>query len=150
MGADGGGGVGYNASAAVGSALALHRQGRFCVSLGGDGDYLMAPGCIWTAAHYRIPMLHVINNNATWGNDEVHQIEVAHNRHRPRENAWIGQAMRDPVIDFSDVARGFGAWAEGPVDDPDQLAPVLSRAVAEVENGRVAVVDVRTRLGQVS
>ncbi|MEC7488633.1 MAG: thiamine pyrophosphate-binding protein [Pseudomonadota bacterium] len=150
LGTDGGGGVGYNTSAAIGAALALRDEGRFCVSLGGDGDYLMAPGCIWSAAHYGVPMLHVINNNSTWGNDEIHQIEVAHNRDRPRENAWIGQAMRDPVINFSEVARGFGAWSEGPVNTPEQLSEVLQRAVAEVERGRVAVVDVTTSLGNVS
>lgn len=150
LGSDGGGGVGYNTSGAVGAAIALKEKGRFCVSIGGDGDYLMAPGAIWTAAHYRVPMLHVINNNSTWGNDEVHQIEVAHMRDRPKENAWIGQAMRDPVIDFAAVARGFGAWADGPVDDPDALAGVLKRAVEVVEKGGVAVVDVHTRLGTVS
>ena len=150
LGADGGGGVGYNAPAAVGAALALRRQGKFCVSLGGDGDYLMASGCIWTAAHYRVPMLHVINNNSTWGNNEVQQIEVAHARNRPRDNAWIGQAMRDPVIDFAQVARGFGAWAEGPVSDPRDLANALRRAASAVDDGQVAVVDVATRLGRVS
>ena len=150
LGSDGGGGVGYNTSGAVGAALALRDKGRFCVSIGGDGDYLMAPAAIWTAAHYRVPMLHIVNNNSTWGNDEVHQIEVAHNRERPKDNAWIGQSMRDPVINFAEVARGFGAWAEGPVDDPEHLANALERAVAEVENGRTAVIDVHSRLGAVS
>lgn len=150
LGTDGGGGVGYNASAAIGAALALREQGRFCVSLGGDGDYLMAPGCIWSAVHYRIPMLHIINNNSTWGNDEVHQVEVAHTRKRPVENAWIGQAMKDPIINFAEVARGFGAWAEGPVQTPEQLQDVLHRAVAEVQKGGVAVVDVTTSLGTIS
>ena len=150
LGSDGGGGVGYNASAAVGAALALRDKGKFCVSIGGDGDYLMAPATIWSAVHYRVPMLHIINNNSTWGNDEVHQIEVAHNRNRPKENAWIGQAMRDPIINFADVARGFGAWAEGPVGTPGDLADALQRAVAEVEKGRVAVLDVTTTLGKVS
>ncbi len=150
LGSDGGGGVGYNTSGAIGAALALRDKGRFCVSLGGDGDYLMAPGSLWTAVHYRIPMLHVINNNSTWGNDEVHQIEVAHQRQRPQENAWIGQAMRDPIIDFATIARGFGAWAEGPIGDPDQLADALRRAVEVVEKGGVAVLDVTTRLGTVS
>ena len=65
LGTDGGGGVGYNTSAAIGAALALRDQGKFCVSLGGDGDFLMAPGSLWTAAHYQIPMLHIINNNST-------------------------------------------------------------------------------------
>jgi acetolactate synthase-1/2/3 large subunit len=150
LGSDGGGGVGYNTSAAIGAAFALREKGRFCVSIGGDGDYLMAPASIWSAVHYGIPMLHVINNNSTWGNDEVHQIEVAHNRERPKENAWIGQAMRDPIINFADVARGFGAWAEGPAETPDQLADMLSRAVREVEKGRVAVIDVTTTLGGIS
>ncbi len=150
LGSDGGGGVGYNTSGAIGAALALRDKGRFCVSLGGDGDYLMTPGSLWTAVHYRIPMLHIINNNSTWGNDEVHQIEVAHQRQRPQENAWIGQAMRDPIIDFATVARGFGAWAEGPIGDPDQLADALRRAVEVVEKGGVAVLDVTTRLGTVS
>jgi acetolactate synthase-1/2/3 large subunit len=150
LGSDGGGGVGYNTSGAIGAALALRDKGRFCVSLGGDGDYLMAPASIWTAVHYRIPMLHIINNNSTWGNDEVHQIEVAHQRERPQENAWIGQAMRDPIIDFAQVARGFGAWAEGPIGDPARLADALKRAVEVVEKGGVAVLDVTTRLGTVS
>jgi acetolactate synthase-1/2/3 large subunit len=150
LGADGGGGVGYNASAAIGAGLALRDKGRFCVSIGGDGDFLMAPGCLWSAVHYGIPMLHIVNNNSTWGNDEVHQVEVAHNRNRPKENAWIGQAMRDPIVDFAQVARGFGAWAEGPARTPDQLADILGRAVTEVEKGRVAIVDVTTTLGGVS
>ncbi|MEK9645583.1 MAG: thiamine pyrophosphate-dependent enzyme, partial [Alphaproteobacteria bacterium] len=64
--------------------------------------------------------------------------------------AWIGQAMRDPIIDFAQVARGFGAWAEGPIGDPDQLADALKRAVEVVEKGGVAVLDVTTRLGTVS
>lgn len=150
LGADGGGGVGYNASAAIGAALALREKGRFCVSIGGDGDFLMAPGCIWTAVHYGVPMLHIVNNNSTWGNDEVHQIEVAHNRKRPRENAWIGQAMRDPIVNFAEVARGFGAWAEGPCGTAEEFAAALKKAVEVVENGGVAVIDVTTTLGEVS
>jgi acetolactate synthase-1/2/3 large subunit len=147
LGSDGGGGVGYNTSAAVGAAIALKNKGKFCVSIGGDGDYLMAPASIWSAVHYRAPMLHIVNNNSTWGNDEVHQIEVAHNRNRPKENAWIGQAMRDPIIDFAEVARGFGAWAKGPVGNADEFAEVLQEAVTEVEKGNVAVIDVTTNLG---
>ena len=150
LGSDGGGGVGYNTSAAVGAAIALKNKGKFCISIGGDGDYLMAPATIWSAVHYRAPMLHIVNNNSTWGNDEVHQVEVAHNRNRPKENAWIGQAMRDPIINFADVARGFGAWAKGPVGTPDDFAAALREAVAEVEKGNVAVIDVTTTLGIVS
>jgi thiamine pyrophosphate-dependent acetolactate synthase large subunit-like protein len=54
--------------------------------------------------------------------------------------------MSEPDIDFAALARGYGAWAEGPVEDPGALADVFRRAVAEVAAGHVAVVDVRTML----
>jgi acetolactate synthase I/II/III large subunit len=36
-------------------------------------------------------------------------------------------------------------WAEGPVTDPAKLGPALKRALAEVKNGRPALVDVVTQ-----
>lgn len=146
LGHNGGGGVGYGPGAAVGAAIACRDSGRFCVALLGDGDYVMSASAIWSAVHYRAPLLVVINNNTTWGNDEKHQIEVAGDRRRPRENAWIGQRMVDPDINHAMTARSYGAWSAGPVTDPAELASALKQAVAEVENGSVAVVEVRTQL----
>ncbi|NQV56030.1 MAG: thiamine pyrophosphate-binding protein [Rhodospirillales bacterium] len=146
LGGDGGGGVGYGPGGMVGASLALREQGRFPVGITGDGDFLMGSHATWTACHYQIPTLMVINNNNSWGNDEHHQIRVADARGRPPENAWIGQRMAEPDIDFATLARSYGAWAEGPVDDPNALADVFRRAVAEVDSGNVAVVDVRTML----
>ena len=146
LGHNGGGGVGYGPGAAVGAAIANRDSGRLCVAIFGDGDFVMAAGAIWTAVHYRAPMLAIINNNTTWGNDEKHQIEVAGDRGRPAENAWIGQRMVNPDIDHAMTAKSFGAWSAGPITDPAELAGVLKQAVAEVEKGSVAVVDVRTKL----
>lgn len=146
LGPNGGGGVGYGPGAMAGAAIACRDTGRFCVGLMGDGDFSMSSGAIWSAVHNRAPMLLVINNNTTWGNDEKHQMHVAHDRKRPVENAWIGQRMINPDIDHATIARGYGAWAAGPIHDPAELASVFKQAVAEVENGRVAVVEVRTQL----
>jgi acetolactate synthase-1/2/3 large subunit len=146
LGPNGGGGVGYGPGAMAGAAIACRDMGRFCVGLMGDGDFVMSTSAIWSACHNRAPMLLVINNNTTWGNDEKHQMHVAEDRKRPLENAWIGQRMVDPDIDHATVARGYGAWAHGPVHDPKELAAVLRQAVAEVEKGHVAVVEVRTQL----
>ena len=146
LGVNGGGGVGYGPGAAVGAAIANKNTGKFCVAMLGDGDYVMSAGALWSAVHYRAPMLMVINDNTTWGNDEKHQIEVAGDRNRPVENAWIGQRMIEPAIHHAMTARSYGAWAEGPVTEPDELAAVLKRAVAEVDAGNVAVVEVRTEL----
>jgi acetolactate synthase I/II/III large subunit len=146
LGSDGGGGVGYGPGAAVGASLARHKKGQINIAIMGDGDFVMSASAIWTAAHYHVPLLVVINNNNSWGNDEHHQIRVAKARNRPPENAWIGQRMVDPDIDFATVSRGFGAWAAGPVADPNALAGVFIEAVSQVEYGNVAVVDVRTAL----
>jgi hypothetical protein len=73
-------------------------------------------------------------------------MHVAEDRRRPLENAWIGQRMVDPEIDHTAIARGYGAWAAGPVFDPAELSDVFEDAVAEVEKGRVAVIEVRTQL----
>jgi acetolactate synthase-1/2/3 large subunit len=146
LGHNGGGGVGYGPGAAVGAAIACRDAGKFCVAIFGDGDYVMSSSAIWTAVHHRAPMLALINDNRTWGNDEKHQIEVAGDRNRPVDNAWIGQRMVDPDINHAMNARSYGAWAAGPISDPAELAEVLKQAVAEVDKGHVAVVEVRTKL----
>ena len=146
LGTNGGGGVGYGPGAAVGAAIANRNSDKFCVAMLGDGDYVMSAGALWSAVHYRAPLLMVINNNTTWGNDEKHQLEVASMRGRPQENAWIGQRMLHPYIDHAMTARSYGAWAEGPVGDPNDLAGVIQRAVAEVDKGNVAVIEVATQL----
>jgi acetolactate synthase I/II/III large subunit len=146
LGADGGGGVGYGPAAAVGAALVYREQGKLPVAIMGDGDFQMGSGAIWTAVHYKIPLLIVINNNNSWGNDEFHQRNIARKRGRPVENAWIGQRMAEPATDYATIVHGYGGWAEGPVEDPAQLPDVFARAISEVEKGNVAVVDVRTGL----
>ncbi len=143
LGHSGGGGVGYGPGAMVGGSLAARDDGRFPVGIIGDGDFQMSSGALWTAVHMRVPMLCIINNNTSWYNDEQHQVEVAGMRKRPKENAWIATTTREPEIDPSSIARGYGCWTDDPIHDPDDLGPALKRAIAEVENGAVAVLDVR-------
>lgn len=146
LGTNGGGGVGYGPGAVVGAAMACKADGRFCVAIMGDGDFIMSAGAIWSAVNQGAPLLLVINNNSTWGNDEKHQVHVAKERGRPVENAGIGQRMDEPSIDHAGISRGFGAWAAGPIHTPADLKDALSEAVRQVDAGRVAVLDVRTVL----
>jgi thiamine pyrophosphate-dependent acetolactate synthase large subunit-like protein len=147
LGSDGGGGVGGGPGISVGAALALKNSGRLPVAICGDGDFLMGVTALWTAAHYKIPLLFVIANNRSFYNDEVHQERMARLRHRPVENKWIGQRIADPEIDLAALARAQGAVGFGPIDRPADLAPALESAVTAVENGGVAVVDVRIEPG---
>ena len=105
VGNDGGGGLGGGPGISVGAALALKGTGRLPIAICGDGDYLMGVTAIWTAAHYRIPLLVVIANNRSFYNDEVHQERVARMRNRPIENKWIGQRIADPDLDLAGLAQ---------------------------------------------
>ncbi|MCW2634499.1 MAG: thiamine pyrophosphate-dependent enzyme possible carboligase or decarboxylase [Blastococcus sp.] len=144
LGHSGGGGVGYGPGAFVGGALAARDRGQLGVGILGDGDLLMAAGALWTAVHYEIPMLVVINDNSSFYNDEPHQAEVARHRGRPPENSWIGMRITDPPVDLAGLARSYGCWAGDPVSDPADLGGALAEAVEQARAGAVAVVHVRT------
>jgi thiamine pyrophosphate-dependent acetolactate synthase large subunit-like protein len=147
LGSDGGGGVGGGPGISVGAALALKGSGRLPISICGDGDFLMGVTALWTAVHYNIPLLLVIANNRSFYNDEVHQERVARRRNRPVENKWIGQRMTEPEIDLAALARAQGALGFGPVASYDALGPAFAEAIAAVERGAVAVVDVHVTPG---
>jgi thiamine pyrophosphate-dependent acetolactate synthase large subunit-like protein len=147
LGSDGGGGVGGGPGQSIGAALALRDSGRLPISVCGDGDFLMGVTAIWTAVHYRIPILFVIANNHSYFNDELHQEHLAVARGRPAENKWIGQQMLNPELDLPTLARGQGAFGFGQVTDLRELSKVLREAIAVVDDGKVAVVDVRVAPG---
>jgi hypothetical protein len=143
LGSDGGGGIGSGPGIAVGAALALRSSGRLPIAICGDGDFLMGVTALWTAVHYRIPLLVVVANNRSFFNDEMHQERMARMRNRPVENRWIGQHIRDPDIDLAQLARAQGAEGFGPVHDATDMPTVFDAAIAAVERGNVAVVNVR-------
>jgi thiamine pyrophosphate-dependent acetolactate synthase large subunit-like protein len=127
---------------AVGAALALSRTNRLPVAILGDGDYLMGVTAIWSAVHYRVPLLVVVANNHSFFNDELHQERTARVRNRPVENRWVGMRMSDPPLDLARLAQGQGAIGLGPVDSVAAYADALAAAIAKVEAGAVCVVDV--------
>jgi thiamine pyrophosphate-dependent acetolactate synthase large subunit-like protein len=147
IGGDGGGGIGSGPGIAVGAALALRGSGRIPVAVCGDGDFLMGATALWTAVHYSIPLMIVVANNRSFFNDELHQERVARARNRPVENRWIGQRIGDPDIDMAKMAEAQGAAGFGPVRDATEMAPAFEQAIAVVERGGVAVVDVRVAPG---
>ena len=145
-GGSGGAGLGYGLPAALGVALAHRGSGKVCVNLQADGDLLYVVSALYTAAHHRLPLLTVMFNNRTYGNDEAHQEAVAKARGRPVEHKVVGIRIDDPAPDFARIAQGFGVWAEGPIDTVDAVGPALRRALRVVKDeGRPALVDVITR-----
>jgi thiamine pyrophosphate-dependent acetolactate synthase large subunit-like protein len=117
----------------------------------GDGDFVMGASAVWTATHYRLPLLIVVANNRSYFNDEVHQESVARTRGRPAENRWIGQRLDDPAIDIHQLARSFGATtAKLPISNPKDLQAALDEALRAVENGATYILDVQIDVGYAS
>jgi acetolactate synthase-1/2/3 large subunit len=145
LGMDGGAGIGSGPGMAVGAALALEGTGRVPVAVLGDGDLLMGGTALWTAAHYRLPVLIVVANNSSFHNDVVHAERMASQRRRPARNTRIGQAISDPDPDLAAFARSLGFHAAGQVRDCSALPAALAAAVAATHAGKCALVDVRIR-----
>jgi acetolactate synthase-1/2/3 large subunit len=143
-GVSGGGGVGYNLPASLGAALANKKHSRFTVAFGGDGDFMFNPGALWTAAHHKIPILYVVHNNRAYHQEYMYLTAMAARHGRGVERMDIGTTLKDPNVDYATVARGMGAHGEGPITDPNDLAPALARAIAAVKSGEPAVIDVVT------
>ena len=140
-----GGGVGYGLPSSIGAALGHKESGRLCVSIIGDGDFLMTSNALWTAAKYQIPLLVLVMNNRSYYNDEEHQERMAKWRQRPVENKGIGIRIEDPAPDLAAISRALSVEAFGPITEPAQLGSTLDKAIALVEQGKPVVVDIITQ-----
>jgi acetolactate synthase I/II/III large subunit len=121
----GGGGaaaLGSGLPQAVGSALAHRKHGRLPIGL-----------------------QTVMHNNRAYHQEVMHIQRMSNRRQRGITNAGIGTKIEDPNIDYAMLARSMGVYGEGPITDPKDLGPALKRAVARVEKGETALVDVVTQ-----
>jgi len=145
IGGHGAYGIGYGAPAAVGAALANKKHGRISVNIQCDGDLNYAPGVLWTAAHHRIPMLNIMHNNRAYHQELMYVEDMAARARRGVDRAWIGTAISDPNIDYATMAKAYGMFSEGPIENPNDLGPAIKRALEVVKKGEPALIDVVTQ-----
>jgi benzoylformate decarboxylase len=103
-----GGGIGWGLPAAIGVKLALpHRP---VVALIGDGSAMYTIQALWTAAHYRIPVIFVIFNNTSYRilKQRLHALRG----HAEQVDTYVGMELLDPAIDFIGLSRSLGVAAE--------------------------------------
>jgi acetolactate synthase-1/2/3 large subunit len=134
-------GTGTQIGVSLGVALAHRDKGRLVIDIQPDGDLMFDAGALWSAAKNNIPMLIVMYNNRAYYNDWEHQIRIAHHRGTPVERAYIAQDITGPDPDFAAMAKSMGWYAEGPIENPADIAPALRRAIAQVKAGKPALVD---------
>ena len=130
----------------LGVALAYKGTGKLVVDIQPDGDLMYDAGALWVAAHSKIPMLIVMNNNRCYYNSWNHQYKTAGLRGRSQEHVRLGVEIDNPAPDFAALARSLGMYAEGPVENGNDLGEALRRAIKVVEEQQVpALVDAITQ-----
>ena len=145
IGQSGSVGLGYSNPASVGAALANKKYGRLSINLQNDGDFMYLPGTLWTAAHHKIPMLTIMHNNRAYNQEVMIIARMAAERNRDISRCRIGNSIDDPNIDYAQLAKSMGWYAEGPIDNPRDLGPAIRRALAVVERGEPALLDTITQ-----
>ena len=145
IGGQGAFGIGYGAPAAVGAALANRKHGRLSINIQCDGDLNYAPGVLWTAAHHRIPLLTIMHNNRAYHQERMYVQDMAARAERGIDRANIGTAITNPNIDYATMAKAYGVYGAGPIDNPNDLGPAIRRAIDVVKRGEPALIDVVTQ-----
>ena len=132
-----GGSLGWGLGAAMGAKLGA--PGRPVACLLGDGSYQFAVQALWTAKRFEIPMIVVIFNNLGY---QANRWALAGLGGRAAATGrFIGISLDDPRIDHVGIARAYGHDGER-VEDPAEIAPALTRALAAERRGALYVLDV--------
>ena len=145
IGGQGGGGIGYNAPAAVGAALANRKYGRLSINIQTDGDLNFAPGVLWTAAHHKIPLLTIMHNNRGYHAEVMFVQRMAAQRNRGVDRAHIGTRLIEPNISYAKMAETYGLTGIGPISDPKDMAAAFKRGIEIVKKGEPVVIDTITQ-----
>ncbi|MGA2715653.1 MAG: thiamine pyrophosphate-dependent enzyme, partial [Bryobacteraceae bacterium] len=141
----GAGGIGYNAPASMGGALANRKHGRLSVNIQCDGDLNFSPGVLWTAAHHQIPQLIIMHNNRSYGAEVMFVQRMAALHNRSVDRCHIGTTITNPDINYAKMAEAYGVHGEGPISDPKDLSAAFKRGIEIVKKGEPAMIDVITQ-----
>jgi len=137
--------MGYGAPASVGAALAAKSRNRIVINIQCDSDLNYAPGVLWTAVHHKLPVLTIMHNNRAWHQELMFVEYMCGVRGRGTDRGHIGTSLREPFIDYSKMAAGYGMASEGPITDPTKLAAALKHGVDSVKRGEPYLIDVITQ-----
>ena len=129
------GGIGWGIAAAVGVQIALPQ--RRVVALIGDGSAMYSIQALWTAANQKLPMTFLICNN---GGYQIlkNRIKMFHGNDTP-----IGMDFKDPPIDATALAKGFGVPSER-VDTVAGFDAALAKSLAKKDGPTLIEVMVKS------
>ena len=109
-------------------AASLRHPHRLSICVAGDGDFLMYPQELATAAQYGARVVVLVVNNGMYGTIRMHQ-------ERRFPGRVSGTSLANP--DFVTLGQSLGAYAER-VTTTERFAAAFGRAL---DAGRSAVLD---------
>ena len=121
--------MGWSMGAAIGAKLA--HPDHLVVHLLGDASFGMTGMDLETAVRMDAPTLTIVINNGGIGGGVM---GMERPDGTPPAVALLGG-------NFSQVALGLGAYSER-VEQPEEIAPALRRAIRSTEEGKAALVEV--------
>jgi acetolactate synthase-1/2/3 large subunit len=135
------GALGTGLSNALGVKLARPEDMVVCVIGDGAFNYNPVPACLGLAQQYGVPILVIICNNQGYVSQEWNLYKYFPSGYALRDNNPYGRVI-EPTPDYAAIAPAYGAHGECIVE-PGQLEPAIRRAMAAVEGGNLALLDVR-------
>lgn len=133
------GGLGMGLGQALGVKLAAAE--RPVVALVGDGSFLYNPvvPALGAAKEIGLPVLIVVFNNGTYSAMKGSHLDFYPQGVAAKTGAFHGVDISGP--DYSTLVQPFGGHGER-VEDPAVVKPALDRALAAVNSGQTALLDV--------
>ncbi len=134
--------------AAIGGAIPLAIGAKIgapqrpVIVVTGDGSAMYTIQSLWTAAHYSLPVLVVVCNNASYDIIKLEMLRLRGTLASSSETLLDAVAgLGEPRLNFAQLAQGMGVqgWA---VQERADLLPSLKAALATTERGFPALVDV--------
>lgn len=137
----GGSSLGWGLGGAMGTKLA--KPDSTVVAVVGDGSFIYGhpTSTLWAADVHDAPFLTVIYNNQVHNAAKQSLIRGYPDGASVRQNKFVGVDLA-PSVDYALLAQSCRAYGEK-VEDPSEVPAALERALAQVRNGKSAVLDVR-------
>ena len=133
-------GLGWALGASVGIKLAAPE--RLVVAVVGDGSFVFGSpvAALYAAQQAGAPFLTVILNNSGYNASKQPIVGLFPGGASVQANTYPGVRFQEPP-DYAALARSCHAYGER-VTDPAEMLSAIQRAIAAVEGGQAAVLDV--------
>ena len=113
------GGIGWAVSGAIGVSLA--NPSKTIIAIIGDGSSMYGIQSLWSAAHYKLPIVYIIANNQSYRIIKE-RLEAFH-----KNTNFVGMDFNKPKIDFVKLSNSLGIKSET-INNPKNLNSIFKKA----------------------